>query len=287
MADRRARQRRPLSDPLHGQVLTETHRAKPHHLAAEYAAQFGDDEVAAAYRHRPPYPPEAFAIVESLLGQHPRCVLELGAGTGDFTIGLASRVDTLIAVEPSRPMLKRALDREGAVAAHVEWLAMAAEDYTFDRLYSAVVAAEAFHWLDWHSVLRRVAESLVPNGLLILVERALAEPLPWEPELRALIREYSTNRDYVAYDTATELEARGLITVGGRAQTETVAYRQSVDGYIESFHSRNGFSRARLQAGRAQEFDDKLKALVRRYCPGDTLRLPVQARIVWGRPVAL
>jgi len=115
--------------------LTEPRRAKPRHLAPEFAVQFGDEEVAAAYRHRPPYPPEAFAIVEALLGSRPRCVLELGAGTGDFTIGLATHVDTLIAVEPSRPMLARALNRDGAVAPHVEWLAMAAEDYTFERRY--------------------------------------------------------------------------------------------------------------------------------------------------------
>lgn len=267
--------------------MTETHRAKPQHLAAEYAAQFGDEEVAGAYRHRPPYPAETFSILEPLLGLHPRCVLELGAGTGDFTIGLAPHVDSLIAVEPSRPMLERALHRDGAVDAHVEWLAIAAEDYAFDRRYSAVVAAEAFHWLDWHGVLPRIAKSLVPSGHLILVERTLAESLPWEPDLGLLIREYSTNQDYVPYDTVTELEARGLISVGGRAQTGAMGYRQPVEGYVESFHSRNGFSRARMHAGRAQEFDDKLKTLLRRYCPDDTVWLPVQARIVWGRPVAI
>jgi len=267
--------------------LTETDPTKPQHLTTEYAAQFGDEEVAAAYRHRPPYPAETFAILEPLLGLHPRCVLALGAGSGDFTVGLVPRVDHLIAVEPSRSMLERAVHRDGAVGAHVEWLAIAAEDYAFDRRYSAVVAAEAFHWLDWHAVLPRIADSLVPGGHLILVERTLVEPLPWEPDLRVLIREYSTNQDYVPYDTVTELEARGLITVSGRAQTKAMSYRQPVDSYVESFHSRNGFSRARMQAGRAQEFDDKLKALLCRYCPDDTVRLAVQARIVWGRPVAM
>jgi len=265
--------------------LTEPRRAKPQHLAPEFAAQFGDEEVAAAYRHRPPYPAEAFSIVEALLGPRPRCVLELGAGTGDFTIGLAPHVDTLIAIEPSRPMLARARHRDGAVAAHVEWLAIAAEDHAFERRYSAVVAAEAFHWLDWYNVMPRIAKSLVPGGYLILVDRILAEPLPWEQELRGLIREFSTNRDYVPYDTVVELKARGLIAVGGQAQTETMTYRQPIEDYIESFHSRNGFSRARLTARSAQEFDDKLKALLGQYSPGDTVVLPVQARIVWARPV--
>jgi SAM-dependent methyltransferase len=271
---------------LHGQVLTETHQAKPQHLAAEYAAQFGDEEVAAAYQYRPPFPEEAFAIVEPLLGPRPRSVLELGAGTGDFTIGLAPRVDHLIAIEPSRPMLERGRLRQGA-GAPVEWLATQAENYAFDRRYSAVVAAEAFHWLDWHGILPRIATSLVPEGQLILVERGLAESVPWEPDLRPLIREYSTNRHYVPYDTATELEVRGLFTIAGRARTGTVRHCQSLDSYVESFHSRNGFSRARLQAERAQEFDDKLKTLLCRYCRNDTVLLPVEARIIWGRPVAM
>jgi len=260
------------------------HRPKPRHLAADYAAQFGDEEVAAAYRHRPPYPSEAFDILERLLGPHPRCVLELGAGTGDFTIGLAPRVESLIAVEPSRPMRERGRHRAGAEGAHIEWLAIAAEDYAFDRQYSGVVAAEAFHWLDWLSVLPRIGASLVPGGHLILVERALAESLPWESELRLLIREYSTNRDYIPYDIVIELEARGLITVEGRACTETLAYRQAIDSYVESFHSRNGFSRARLSSRRAQEFDDRLRALLGRYRPDGNVWLPVQARIVWVRP---
>ena len=162
------------------------------------------------------------------------------------------------------------LDREGRL--------------TFDRQYSAVVAAEAFHWLDWLRVLPRIGASLVPGGHLILVERALAESLPWESELRVLIRDYSTNPDYMPYDTVTELEARGLITVDGRACTETLAYCQAIDGYVESFHSRNGFSRARPPSRRAQEFDDRLKALLGRYRPDGTVWLPIQARIVWVRP---
>lgn len=279
---------RPLSGkPLHGQGMSEAYQAKPPHLAAEYAAQFGDEEVAAAYQHRPPYPAETFAIIEPLLGPQPRRVLELGAGTGDFTIGLAPRVDHLVAVEPSRAMLERGRLREGALSAHVEWLHVSAEDYAFDQQYSAVVAAEAFHWLDWHSVLPRIAASLVAYGQLVLAERGVAKSLPWEPELRLLIREYSTNRDYVPYDTATELEARGLVTIGGRARTRAVEYRQSLYGYVESFHSRNGFSRARLEGERAREFDDKLKALLRRYCRDDIVQLPVEASIVWARPVAM
>jgi SAM-dependent methyltransferase len=258
--------------------------ARPRHLAAEYAAQFGDEEVAAAYQHRPPYPSQTFTLLEPLLGPRPRRVVELGAGTGDFTVGLAPRVDTLVAVEPSPAMLECGQHRTAGVAPHVAWLARAAEDYAFDRRCSAVVAAEAFHWLDWHRVLPRIADSLVTGGWLILVERRVAEPPPWDAELRGLIREYSTNQDYVAYDLATLLESSELIRVGGRIQTEAMTLRQSVEDYVESFHSRNGFSRARLSARRAGEFDDTLKALVARYGADDPVSVPVRARVVWCRP---
>jgi len=265
--------------------MKELGTTKPRHLSPAYAAQFGDEEVAAAYRHRPPYPPETFAILDSLFGSRPRTVLELGAGTGDFTIGLAPLAESLIAVEPSRPMLERGVRRVAPLHAHVQWLAIAAEDHVFDRRYTAVVAAEAFHWLDWHRVLPRIATTLVASGGLFLVERALAAPLPWDADLRALIRTYSTNQDYAPCDTATELEARRLVVVGGRARTGTVVHPQHVDDYVESFHSRNGFSRARLTSERAQEFDERLTILVRRHCPDDVVRLPVQARIAWGRPL--
>ena len=168
----------------------------------------------------------------------------------------------------------------------MEWLLVAAEHHAFDHRYSAVVAAEAFHWLDWHRVMPRIAESLAPGGHLVLIERAVAQPPPWAAELQRLIEEYSTNRDYVTYDVVTELESRGLIAVQGRARTGAVAHRQALDEYVESFHSRNGFSRARLAAGRAQEFDDKLRTLVGRHCPDGTVQLQIRSRVAWGRPLA-
>jgi SAM-dependent methyltransferase len=259
---------------------------KPPHLAAEHGAQFSDAEVAAAYVHRPPYPAETYAILESLLGPRPRSVLELGAGTGDLTAGLAPLVDTLIAVEPSRPMLERGVRRVGAGGGRVEWRSIAAEDHDFEGPYAAVVAAESFHWLDWYRIMPRIATALAPSGHLVLVERVLAVPPPWNEGLRGLIDAYSTNRDYAPYDLVTELVTRGLLAVAGTAFTAAVEHRQRVEDYVESFHSRNGFSRARLSADHARAFDDGLEALVRPFCSDDTVRLAVRARVYWGRPAA-
>jgi hypothetical protein len=59
-----------------------------------------------------------------------------------------------------------------------------------------------------------------------------------------------------------------------------------VDDYVESFHSHNGFSRARLSVERAHAFDDQLTTLVRRSCPDDIVPVSVRARVTWVRPLS-
>ena len=82
---------------------------KPKHLGPEYAAQFADRSVVAAYRHRPPYPAEVFEVLAGLIAATPyttRAVLDAGCGTGDVARNLVSRVDRLDAVDPSAAMLE-------------------------------------------------------------------------------------------------------------------------------------------------------------------------------------
>ena len=54
---------------------------KPKHLGREYADQFADAAVVAAYRHRPPYPTQVFPVLRDLVVGTPRVVLDLGCGT--------------------------------------------------------------------------------------------------------------------------------------------------------------------------------------------------------------
>ena len=49
--------------------------------------------MAGAYRHRPPYPAEVFDILERIITDRPRRVLDIGAGEGALARPLAERVD--------------------------------------------------------------------------------------------------------------------------------------------------------------------------------------------------
>jgi SAM-dependent methyltransferase len=260
--------------------------AKPAYLSPEYAAQFADRAVVEAYRTRPPYPAETFEILESLLPRGGARVLELGCGSGDLSLGLAPRAAALDALDVSEPMLEVARARAGASHTNVRWIAAAAEAFEPSARYSLAVAAESLHWMDWDVVLPRIAAWLEPGALLAIVDGRALGPLPWDRELRALVAEHSTNRDFRPVDLVDELSRRGLFRETGRRRTAPVALAQSAADYVESFHSRNGFSRERMSARSAAEFDRRLRAEVLRHCPEGALRLELSALVVWGIPLS-
>lgn len=259
---------------------------KPAHLAPEYAAQFRDGAVVAAYAARPPYPPELFAALKSLLPSDALALaLELGCGTGDLTFGLAPHVAALHAIDPSPAMLRAAIARHTPVPGHVRLMLASAEAFRPRESFSLVVAAESLHWMDWSEVLPKIASWLTPDGVLAIVTARSFVGLPWAEPLRAWIAHYSTNRDYQPYDIVAELVQRGLFRELGRKRCSHVV-SQTVDDYVESFHSRNGLSRERMSLAAATEFDAAVRALVLEHRPDGIVRDELMCSVVWGTPIA-
>jgi len=258
--------------------------AKPAHLGAAHGAQFEDEAVARAYEARPPYPPEVFDILDGLQPAGPRHVLDLGCGTGDVALGLVGRAERIVGIDRSEAMLRVARARRGGDHPSLAWQCIAAEAFAYPGPYSLVVAGESLHWMDWDRVLPRIAASLGRGAMLAIVEGRVLADVPWAAELEALIPRYSTNREYRPYDLVVELAERGLFGEAGRRTTAPVAFAQSIDAYVESFHTRNGFSRERMGPAAAAEFDGRLRGLVAPHCPDGMARGRVASRVVWGRP---
>ncbi len=255
---------------------------KPRHLWPDYASQFADGAVAVAYKHRPPYPEEAARIVTEVIGATSPCLLELGAGSGDFTLILAEHCAHVTAVEPAAAMRVIGERRTFPFRSVIDWSTCSAESFVATRIYDAAVAAESLHWMDWDAVLPTVRNCLAESGLLILVDRDLATPPPWESELARLIAAYSTNRHYQPFDIVRELESRNLFQLAGRCQTKTIEHQQSVANYVESIHSRNGFSRERMSTDEAAAFDRAVLQAVAPYAQHGVITLETMATISWG-----
>jgi len=256
---------------------------KPKHLGPEYAAQFQDAAVVAAYPTRPPYPADVFEILAELITTEPRIALDVGCGTGDVARRLALQLARLDAVDVSSPMIARGKELQGGDAPNLRWIVSAAEEAPLEPPYALITAGESLHWMDWPAVLPCLRAALAPGAYLALVERR-EEPAPWSGALSQLLGRYSTNRDFRQYNLTHELEARGLFATVGARRTAPTPFEQSIDDYIESIHSRNGFSRDRMRPEDAAAFDAGVRELVAPHARGGMLHLEITASVFWGVP---
>jgi ubiquinone/menaquinone biosynthesis C-methylase UbiE len=156
-------------------------------VTAQQAASF--DRAADVYeRARPGYPPEA---VDKLLEAGPEVVLDLGAGTGKLTRDLVGRVRQVHAVDPSTNMLAQleqvlpgVLVSEGTA----EDIPLPAESV------DAVLAAQAWHWVDPERAEPEVDRVLRPGGTFGLIWNVRDETVPWVRELTAIISASAAER---------------------------------------------------------------------------------------------
>ncbi len=142
------------------------------------AAADGFTANASGYvRGRPDYPEAIVGWLRDALGLGPgRTVVDLGAGTGKFTVRLVETGADVIAVEPVDAMRERLVGDFPAVEAR----AGTAEALPLpDASVDAIVCAQAFHWFANAAALRECARVIRPGGALGLVWNVRDESVPW------------------------------------------------------------------------------------------------------------
>ncbi len=256
-------------------------QAKPRGLDRRYAEQFCDASIVEAYRARPPYPAGLDVLFIELAGGADAHILDLGCGTGELARRLAPRVRAMTAVDQSANMIAQARGLPGGDAPNTTWVVGRVEDVPLSGPFSSALAGQSFHWFDWAVLVRRLSDWL-PTRRLILAERR-EDPSPWSEALAGLFRRFSTNKDFEPFDLVDELTARRYLTVEGRMSQRPEPFMQSIDDYVTSIHSQNGFSRQRMPAADARAFDAAVRAEVTPCARDGMLTVPVVARVVWGR----
>lgn len=257
---------------------------KPPGLGPEYGAQFSDPSVVAAYPHRAPYHPHAAHQLATRAPRQPVDVLELGCGSGDFTAGIPAAAAHITAVDPSRAMLDAAQAR--VPGDHVTWRHGTAEDQGFsDRSFDVVLCAESIHWMHWPTLFPRLRRWMRPEGWLVLAHRQGYDPA-WMTQAAPIIARYSTNTDYVPYDTVQELTARDWITGPEHWTSPRLALAAPVSEVVESFHARNGFSRDRMTEENQTAFDTAMSACLASFVADDgLLHWETWTTLTWARLV--
>lgn len=152
--------------------------------------------------------------------------------------------------------------------------------------YALIVAAGSLHWMDWEIVMPRFRNALTAHGVLAIVWQSEL-PNPWSEQLSRLINIYSTNRDYQPYNLIEELTQRSLFQPYDEHHTAPAVFHQSIPAYVESIHSRNGFSRERMTAEAAHAFDEAVTNLLTAAYPDGVVALEIAGHVVWGAPAPL
>lgn len=245
---------------------------------------FGHEGVATAYVHRPPYPDEVFELLEGLITDEPRTVLDLGAGDGALARPLAPRVDRVDAVDISAAMIAAGRTRPGGDRSNLNWISGAAETVPLDGPYALVTAGASLHWMKWEETFDLLARVMTPQAQFVIVEHG-PRNAPWNDDLMTVIRRHSRNQFHDPdFSMVDALQERGLFSLTGTTETQPVVFRQAVADYVEQFHSTSTLAREHMTPEESSDFDRAVAEVVRPWSTNDTLDLPIVATLTWGRP---
>lgn len=129
-------------------------------------------------KFRPGYPPEVFDYLLGLVNGAGRTpdVVDIGAGTGQLTVGFAARDCRVIGVEPDDRMRQVLASREGIA----DTFAGSAEALPLpDSSADLIAGAQMWHWVDPSRAVPEIARVLRPGGVLAIVWSLRDDNEPW------------------------------------------------------------------------------------------------------------
>ena len=250
---------------------------------AHHAGRFQDQSVVDRYHLRPAYPPEIFTILNELIVDEPRVILDVGCGTGNVARPLAAYVERIDAVDLSLPMLERAKMLPGGDSPKIRWWHGRAEEVSFEPPYALVTAGESLHWMELDVTLPRLARVLTPHGLLAIafVEE---QPTLWSEGSSQIKQRFTNNPAYQPFDWIAESEKERLFQQLGYRLASPVSVSQTVEDYIAAQHARSILSLDTMTAEQATQFDREMRALLLPFARDGLLTFSVVGGIRWGKP---
>lgn len=153
-------------------------------------------------RYRPGYPDKFFAhVIKKFKLDGTSRLLDLGCGTGQLAIPLASYFEKVVAMDPDSRMLeegKRAAKRVGIK--NILWVKGGSDDIRVGMgKFRLVVIGRAFHWMNQKKTLRALHKIIEPHGGVVIVSRPDSGNVwnahwnskePWREAVKDAIQKY-------------------------------------------------------------------------------------------------
>ncbi|MBM3261694.1 class I SAM-dependent methyltransferase [Candidatus Kaiserbacteria bacterium] len=226
-------------------------------------------------RFRRPYPKQIFTdlIAYYHLDGKGR-LLDLGCGTGELTVSLASHFSDAIGVDPSEDMLSQARERAAqAKITNIEWRQGRAEEIeaslTPVRLTTAGVS---FHWMNQPIVFQKIYTMTQADGGMVIINdsspvRGKEKTEDWKMKRKELIIKYLGEErragDHLHKDFIPEKRPfEELIAESSFKAFEFREYPYTTERNIDEilgFLYSTSYASKRLFGERADEFEQELR----------------------------
>ena len=254
---------------------------KPRGLTPKHASVFKDQSVVDNYKFRPAYTKELFSFLGSIVSSNPD-VLDIGCGSGDLSLGLASFAESVEAVDFSKSMVDEAKKRD--VNRIVKWNHSTFEEFNpLKSKYDLITSAQSLHWMDWPVVFPKIKSLLSDKGYMAIVTRGYENKSWWTDDLTSLISKYSTNKDFESYKLIDEITQRGYFEIKEKMITKTIPFSQTVAELISAFQSRNGLSVEAMGIGASKTFRQEMEQLLMPYSDDGVMELGTYSSVTVGK----
>jgi SAM-dependent methyltransferase len=236
---------------------------------------------------RPRYSPRLEALLTEELGlDGSGRLLDVGCGPGILTVRLAHLFEGAVGLDPDPAMLAegRLAARERGIT-NITWIQARAEDLpaAAPGPYRLVTFGQSFYWTDEVRVAEAVYDMVEPGGALVLVGHVAkgraVPPSPGPPriphdEIEELVRTYLGPTRRAGQSTAP---VQALSLEDALASTRFGAPRvifapgipdlvRDIESVVSGYFSFS-FAAPHLFAGRAEEFADEVRELLRQRSP--------------------
>jgi ubiquinone/menaquinone biosynthesis C-methylase UbiE len=194
---------------------------------------FGGEVAGFYHQYRRGYPPTVIgALLDSFGLTSDDVVIDLGCGTGQLTLPMASQVRAVAGVDPEPDMLTRA--RQAAAEQGVRnatWLLGADTDLPAlaallgSRRAGAVTIGQALHWMDYRELIPALVPLLRPGGGIAVITNGTPmwrQDSPWSRALRGFLEQWLDGpaTSTCGTDDASQQRYRDTMTEAGLSVTE-------------------------------------------------------------------
>lgn len=250
----------------------------------EHAARFKSAAVAKRYKDRPPYHPEIIEFLCSLLPEEPKTVLDAGCGPGKIARALADKASRIDAIDFSEEMILAGKQSENGDHPVINWHHSTIEDASLDPPYGLIVAGASLHWMNRSIVLPMFHKALALGGYFVVVDGDGPCNVPWTKTRKELIKEFSTNQNYVPVNLSGMLKNSAEFTIMGQRSFGPYEFSQSLEEFLNSEHSRASLSEEGLGEVGVREFNEKMSEALQPFIKDGVLRYEVETQVIWSKP---